>query len=112
MLRAMWEMFRPGDVLLTDRLMCSWVETATRKGRGVDSVTRLSSNRTADFRRGKRLGKGDHLVQWLKPLFKPRSIDRETYNALPEFITVRETRVLVVCWFSGNRNLGRLALAS
>ncbi|MBL6704623.1 MAG: IS4 family transposase [Planctomycetaceae bacterium] len=95
MLRAMWEMFRPGDVLLTDRLMCSWVETATLKGRGVDSVTRLSSNRTADFRRGKRLGKGDHIVQWPKPLFKPRSIDRETYNALPEFITVRETRVLV-----------------
>jgi hypothetical protein len=44
------------------------------------------SKRKADFRRGKRLGKGDHIVKWPKPT-KPRSIDRETYNSLPEFIT-------------------------
>src|SRR5262249_40658324 len=37
------------------------------------------------------LGKGDPIVQWLKPT-KPRSIDRETYDALPEFLLVRETR--------------------
>jgi hypothetical protein len=63
------------------------------KQRGVDSVTRLSKRR-ADFRRGKRLGKDDHIVQWPKPT-KPRSMDRETYDALPEFLTVRETRVRV-----------------
>ena len=93
MLRTLWDMFRPGDVLLADRLMCSWTEMVMLKGRGVDSVTSLSK-RKADFRRGKRLGKGDHIVQWPKPT-KPRSIDRETYNSLPEFLTVRETRVRV-----------------
>src|SRR5262249_35826800 len=64
------------------------------KQRGVDSVCRLSSHRAADFRRGKRLGPGDHLVQWAKPM-KPRSLDRQTYEALPEFLMVRECRVRV-----------------
>jgi hypothetical protein len=52
------------------------------------------SKRRADFRRGKRLGKDDHIVKWFKPT-KPRSIDRETYDSLPEFLLVRETRVKV-----------------
>ena len=65
------------------------------KQRGVDSVTRLNrARRKANFRRGKRLGKDDHIVHWPKPP-KPRSIDRETYNSLPEYLTVRELRVRV-----------------
>jgi Transposase DDE domain len=93
MLRTLWDLFVPGDVLLADRLLCSWAEMALLKGRGVDTVTRLSK-RKADFRRGRRLGPGDHLVKWLKPT-KPRSMDRETYDALPKFLMVRETRVHV-----------------
>lgn len=93
MLRALWDLFVAGDVLLADRLMCSWADMVMLKQRGVDSVTRLSKRR-ADFRRGKRLGKDDHIVQWPKPT-KPRSMDRETYDALPEFLTVREARVRV-----------------
>jgi hypothetical protein len=61
--------------------------------RGVDYVTRLN-RRNADFRRGKRLGKDDHIVQWSKPP-KPRSIDRNTYKSLPDFLTVREIRARV-----------------
>jgi hypothetical protein len=93
LLRALWDLFVPGDVVLTDRLMCSWTEMVMLKERGVDSVTRLSKRR-ADFRRGKRLGKGDHIVKWPKPT-KPRSMDREAYDVLPEFLLVRETRVQV-----------------
>jgi hypothetical protein len=51
-------------------------------------------DQTADFRRGKRLGNGDHIVRWLKPT-KPRSIHRPTYDGLPEFLTIRETRVRI-----------------
>ena len=94
LLRTLWEIVVPGDVMLADRLMCSWTEMVMLKERGVDCVCRFTSHRTADFRRGKRLGKGDHIVQWLKPT-KPRSIDRETYDSLPEFLTIRETRVQV-----------------
>jgi Transposase DDE domain len=95
LLRQLWDMFRPGDVLVADRLMCAWTEMVMLKQRGIDTVCRLTSHRTADFRRGKRLGKDDHIVTWLKPT-KPRSVDRELYNALPESLLVRECRVRVV----------------
>jgi len=94
MLRTLWNMFRPGDVMLADRLMCAWTEMVMLQQRGVDCVCRLTSHRTADFRRGKRLSSGDHIVKWLKPT-KPRSIDRKTYDALPEFLMIRECRVRV-----------------
>jgi hypothetical protein len=93
LLRRMWDLFVPGDVLLTDRLMCSWREMVMLKQRDVDSVTRLN-RRKADFRRGKRLGKGDHIVNWPKPT-KPRSIDTKEYNLLPGHLAIREIRVHV-----------------
>ena len=94
MLRTLWNIFLPGDIMLADRLMCSWTEMVMLKQRGVDCVCRLTSHRTADFRRGKQLSKDDHIVKWVKPT-KPRSIDQETYNLLPDFLMVRETRVRV-----------------
>ncbi len=94
MLRKLWDVLRPGDVMLADRYMCAWHDIFLLKQRGVDSVTRLSVNRRVDFRRGRRLGKGDHIVQWSKPGII-RSIDWPTLKSLPEFLTVRETRVQV-----------------
>ena len=92
MLRSMWDIFRSKDILLADGLLCAWTEIAILKARGVDFVSRLNrSNRSADFRRGKRLGKDDHIVQWPKPP-KPRTIDSETYKTLPDFLTIRECR--------------------
>jgi Transposase DDE domain len=94
LLRTLWDLFRPGDVVLGDRLMCAWTEMVMLKRRGVDCVCRLTSHRKSDFRRGRRLGKGDHVVEWPKPP-KPRSVDRAAYDPLPESLTVRETRVRV-----------------
>ena len=94
MLRTLLGLFRPGDVVLADRLMCAWTEMVMLKQRGVDCVCRLTSHRKADFRRGKRLGPGDHVVTWPKPP-KPRTIDRQAYDALPDALTVRECRVQV-----------------
>ena len=94
MLRRLWNILQPGNVLLSDRYMCAWTELVMLKQRGVDSVTRLHHLRRIDFRRGKRLGPGDHIVKWPKPR-KPRTIDQETYDGLPDFLMVRETRVQV-----------------
>jgi Transposase DDE domain len=91
LLRRLWGVLAPGDVLLGDRLMSGWVGMLLLKQRGVDTVSRLSAHRRADFRRGTRLGKDDHLVRWKKPT-SIRSVDRQTYNALPDAITVREVR--------------------
>jgi hypothetical protein len=94
MLRVLLGIFLPGDVLLADRLMCAWTEMVMLQARGVDCVCRFTSHRTADFRKGKRLGNGDHIVKWLKPT-KPRSIDRESYDSLPDYLMIRECRVYV-----------------
>ena len=94
LLRRLWDTLRPGDVLLGDRLMSGWVGMYLLKRRGVDTVSRLSAHRRADFRKGIRLGRDDHLVVWRKPT-SIRSVDRKTYNALPGSITVREVRLRV-----------------
>ena len=96
LLRSMWDILSPGDVLLTDCLMSTWTEMVLLKQRGVDSVSRLNrACRRADFRRGKHLGCEDHVVCWPKPSRKPDTIDRRTFNALPAFLEVRELRVQV-----------------
>src|SRR5581483_7353905 len=95
LLRRLWDLFRPGDVLLGDRLLGNWATIAFLGQRGVELVSRLNTfHRRVDFRRGQRLGPDDHLVRWAKPT-SIRSLDREAYQALPDFITVRETRIRV-----------------
>src|SRR6516225_3398006 len=95
LLRRLWDVLSPGDVLLGDRLLANWATIVMLQQRGVEVVGRLNTaHRRADFRRGRRLGPDDHLVRWAKPT-SIRSLDREAYHALPESITVRETRVRV-----------------
>src|SRR5499427_1784529 len=96
LLRRLWDSLRPGDILLTDALLANWANLVMLKERGLELVGRLNkAHRTADFRRGKRLGQEDHVVQWRKPT-SIRSLDREEYHALPAFVTVRETRIRVL----------------
>jgi hypothetical protein len=95
LLRTLWDLLRPGDLLLTDRLQANWLNILLLQRRGVDFVSRLNkANRKPDFRRGQRLGPQDHLVRWRKPT-SIRSLDRQAYRALPESITIRETRIPV-----------------
>jgi hypothetical protein len=95
LLRKLWDTLSPGDILLTDALMSTWYEMLTLKQGGVDSVSRLNkATRSADFRRGKRLGKGDHIVRWPKPSVV-RAVDWKTYKTLPDYVEVRETYVRV-----------------
>jgi hypothetical protein len=68
--RALWDVFRPGDLVVTDALLCTWTEILMLKERGVDYVGQLHVMRNADFRRGKYLGKKDHIVRWSKPFVR------------------------------------------
>ena len=95
LLRKLWHVLRPGDVLLGDSLVSNWASIVMLKERGFELVSRLNkAHRKADFRKGTRLGKDDHLVQWRKPS-TIRSVDRQTYNSLPDYVTVREARFQV-----------------
>jgi hypothetical protein len=95
LLRTLWEILLPKDILLADRLQANWTNILMLQERGVDFVGRLNkANRKADFRRGKRLGHDDHIVCWRKPT-SIRSLDRDAYQTLPALITIRETRFRV-----------------
>jgi hypothetical protein len=95
LLRRLWDVLHRGDVLLADRLMANWTGIVLLQERGLDLVSRLNkAHRKADFRRGIRLGKDDHIVQWRKPS-SIRSVDRQTYNSLPDYVTIREARFRV-----------------
>jgi hypothetical protein len=94
LLRQLLECFQSGDILLADRYYCSYFMIALLLERGVDFVVRLHQARTADFRRGRRLGPGDHLVDWQRPA-KPEWMAQETYERMPASIRVREVEVQV-----------------
>ena len=84
----------PGDVLLLDRYFSGWFDLALWASQGVDPVVRNHPLRTTDFRTGRRLGRGDHLVEWAKPQ-RPAWMTPTEYAALPAALTLREVRILV-----------------
>ena len=92
--RELFDGLAAGDIVLGDRCYCSYFMIALLKESSIDFVVRLHQRRTADFRRGRRLGKGDHLVEWIRPV-KPSWMDQETYDRVPESIEVREVLVHV-----------------
>ncbi|MFQ5464221.1 MAG: IS4 family transposase [Phycisphaerae bacterium] len=92
LLRQLLGRFKPGDILLADRYYCSYFMIATLMELGVDFVTRVHQRREVDFRRGRRLGKGDHVVRWTRPE-KPEWMDQQTYDRMPASIQIREIQV-------------------
>ena len=83
-----------GDVVVADRYYCTWWIVALLQQRGVEVCFRLHHLRHCDFRKGRRLGAGDHVASWPKP-DRPKWMDEGTYAALPASLAVREVRVLV-----------------
>ena len=95
LLRLVIGEFQAGDIVLADRFFCSYWVIAALRARGVDVVVRLHQCRKADFRRGRRLGREDHIVIWTRPQQVPDWMSRAEYDAMPAQITVRELRVRV-----------------
>ena len=94
--RSLWDgALDAGDVLTGDRCYCSYVDIALLAERKVDVVFRKHQLRSSDFRRGRRLGKHDHLVTWHKPAQRPKWMDAEAFARLPDEVTLREVRVIV-----------------
>lgn len=95
MLRDMIPSLQKGEVLLTDRYLCSYMEIALLQQRDADFVGRMHAHRSVDFRRGRRLGACDHVVEWSKPR-KPDWMSAEDYAAIPETLAIREFRCRIV----------------
>ena len=85
------ENFKPGDVMIADRLYTSYFMIARLEQLGVDVVMRQHQYRHTDFRRGRRLGPRDHVVVWDRPL-RPPWMDEACYAGMPATLTMREVR--------------------
>lgn len=94
LLRTILDTFRSGDIALFDRYFSGYFDVALLQERGVDVVSRGHQLRKRDFRTGERLGPFDHIVTWSKPQ-RRESLDRETYDALPMTMRIREVAVTV-----------------
>ncbi len=94
LLRQLLHTLNEGDVLLGDAYFASYFLLAALMQLKIDGLCAAHAARHLDFRTGKRLGKGDHLVAWRRPA-KPNWMSKEDYQAFPEVIEIRETRVVL-----------------
>ena len=91
LLRGMVDTFDENDVVVFDRYYCSYMMLAMLASRGVQVCARLHQRRPSDFRQGRRLGPGDHLITWTRPA-RPTWMSEEHYAQIPETLTLRELR--------------------
>jgi len=106
------------DLLVADRAFCSYAHLVLLLQRGAHGLLRIHQRMIVNFtpgrahvdpRRGsakgmkgmsrsrwiKQLGITDQIVEWLKPMNKPRWMNIEQFAALPNSITVRELRYTI-----------------
>jgi len=102
-----------GDLLVGDRAFCSYAHLGLLWMRQVAGLFRMHQRREVDFRRrgsrpGKlggvrwrrirRLGRRDHVVEWSKPAdhHRPAWMSQHAYAELPPTLLVRELRYSIV----------------
>jgi hypothetical protein len=95
LLRGLHGRLRRGDILVADAYYSSYDEVMLLRRLGVDVVMRQTGNRRSDFRRGTRLGREDHLVEWHRSRNRRPWMTREEFASLPRVMTMRELRVRV-----------------
>jgi hypothetical protein len=113
------EALEPNDVVVGDRGFCSYAHLALLKMAGVFGLFRIHQRTIVDFRKNrphvpprarrkgqsatgtpssrwvKSLGKHDQIVEYFKPLQRPKWMSAEDFARLPESILVRELRYRV-----------------
>jgi len=95
MLRKMINTFDINDILLGDAFYATYFLIAQLQTMGVDGVFEQhgSRKRSTDFRRGKKLGRKDHLITIKRPKSPPPWMSQEQFEAVPETLMVRELNV-------------------
>ena len=107
------EMIRPGDVLVGDRGLSSYVHLALLAARQAHGVFRLHQKQIVDFtpsrphgpsktvkgqptsRWVRSLGPNDQVVEYFRPKSRPKWMTEQRYAALPESMLLRELRYTV-----------------
>ena len=92
--REVLDRLDPQDIVLADRIQCSYFMIALLLDGHRDLVVRLHQARKVDYRKTQRLGAGDHLITWTRPK-RPAWMDQQTYEQIPETITLRLVEIKV-----------------
>jgi IS4 transposase len=92
LLRQIMDVFKEGDVALGDCYYASYFLMAALIKMGVNAIFPIHAARDCDFRTGKKLGKNDHIVEWIKPT-KPEWMNQEEYDNTQSEISIREVSV-------------------
>jgi Transposase DDE domain len=95
LLRGLRNRLTRGSILLADSYYSSYQEVAALLAMGVDVVMRQHGGRPSDFRRGQRLGREDHLVEWQRGRQRRGWMGLWQFHKLPRSIVMRELRVRV-----------------
>lgn len=94
LLRQLLSCFARGDVAVADRFYGNYWMIAFLMKEGVNVCFRKHQGRHTDFRRGRRLGKKDHIVSWQRPP-RPPWMSNEVYDSMPKTIELREIQYVI-----------------
>ncbi len=114
LVRVLLGSLHPGDVMLADALYCNYFLIAAVMAAGVDVLFEQNGARITDFRRGRSLGRRDHIVRWPKPKPRPQWMTPEQYANAPEEIELRECKVdhqVLVSTLRDHRRVSKAALS-
>jgi hypothetical protein len=93
--RQLYSTLQSDDVVVADSAYGTYGDLALVRAAGADAVFRKHHARRCDFRKGKKLGIGDHIVKWQRPLQCPQSMRPAEFEALPTSLAVREVHLLI-----------------
>ena len=95
LLRNMLTTFDAGEVVLGDAFYGTYFLLNSLINRRVDVLFEQmgARKRVTDFRKGKRLGTRDHVVELTKPVIKPSWMTQEQYDSAPDTLKIRELKV-------------------
>ena len=88
--RELWHTLKPGDLLLSDRGFCTYVNLWHLYHNSVDFVVRARENLRKNFAVKTNLEKNDRIVKWFKSKIRPDWIDQETWAKIPDTLLLRE----------------------
>ncbi|OQK15117.1 transposase [Methyloprofundus sedimenti] len=92
LLRNIIDTFDTGDLVLGDAFYGTYFLLASLREKGIDAVFEQmgARKRVTDFRKGKRIGTRDHLIELTKPKIKPDWMTQAHYDVAPKTLLIRE----------------------
>ncbi len=97
--RKQLAVFKPGDILLGDKMFCNYYDLWNLQQIGVESVVTLPAKKRKPIPEAtatEKLGKNDVLIKWKKPVWNKRAAyTREKWKRLPDELVLRQIKVEV-----------------